>query len=502
VKRLLLAAAFLLLVLARLGAEGTGGAEGPAGPQTPPSQGPLNLFPQGPRLTPEQLSSLTDRLAVRMSALRGLPLFEPVKKEVHTPAEVRQLLLTELDKDWPPEEMAHWVEAYQALGLLPNGVDLRGVLAAVVTEQLVGAYDPDTKGMFLIDGVPATLVEPVLVHELVHAAQDAHFNLKSLPLEQHENDDLALAVQSLVEGDATAVMFDFMAGRDTSTITDVEGLLRSGPEFLGSPQLALAPRTIRELFTFPYVAGFRLVNALRREGGWERVNAAYEDFPLSTEQVLHPEKFLAGEDRPQEVVLPDALDRVVTDSLIQDNVLGEFGLQLLLEEYTTSEEAVRAAEGWGGDRFRVWRREPKQESAGLSSPAEGKSPAGAESPPGPGASRSRGTESPSWLILLVTTWDSATDAQEFFAAYSRLVANKYEKEEEEPTGDATRRRWRSERGLVEVALRGSDVVVLEGFRPDEREALWQAVSGYRTNAFRWQRREPAAVPAGASSPEH
>jgi hypothetical protein len=356
--------------------------------------------------------------------------------------------------------------------------------------------------MFLIDGVPATLVEPVLVHELVHAAQDAHFDLKSLPLEQHENDDLALAVQSLVEGDATAVMFDFMAGRDTSTITDVEGLLRSGPEFLGSPQLALAPRTIRELFTFPYVAGFRLVNELRREGGWERVNAAYEDFPLSTEQVLHPEKFLAGEDRPQEVVLPDALDRVVTDTLIQENVLGEFGLRLLLEEYTTSEEAVRAAEGWGGDRFRVWRREPKEGNPGPASSAEGKSPAGAESSPGRGASRSRGTESPSWLILLVTTWDSATDAQEFFAAYSRLVANKYEKEEEEPTGDATRRRWRSERGLVEVALRGSDVVVLEGFRPDEREALWQAVSGYRTKAFRWQPREPAAVPAGASPPQH
>jgi len=465
-RRLLLLGALLLLVVAWVGGQGAERPKPPENPQPPPSEGPLNLFPQSPRLTPEQLSDLTDRLAVRMSALRGLPLFAPVKKEVHTPAELRRIFLEELDKDWPPEQVAHWVEAYQALGLLPAGIDLREVLAAVMTEQVAGAYDPDTKSMFLIEGVPATLTAPVLVHELVHATQDAHFNLKSLPTEQHENEDLALAVQALVEGDATAVMFDFMARRDTSTITDVDGLLRSGPELMGSPQLALAPRTIRELLTFPYVAGFRLVNELRREGGWERVNAAYQEFPLSTEQVLHPEKFLAGEDRPEQVRLPEALNRAVTDTPIQENVLGEFGLRLLLEEYTTSEEAVRAAEGWGGDRFRVWRRA-----------AEG---------------------APSWLLLLVTTWDSAADAQEFFAAYSRLVGNKYQDEREEPTGDTTRRLWRSERGLVEVAIRGKDVLVLEGFRAEERDALWQAVSGYRKEAFRWEPPEPAAVPAGAS----
>jgi len=467
-RRLLFLATLLLLVASPLAGEGPerpGAAEGSG---TQRGEGPLGLFPQGPRLTPEQLSALTDRLAVRVSALRGLPLSGPLKKDVHTPAEVRQLFLAKLDKDWPPEQVARWTEAYQALGLLPAGVDLRAVLTAVMTEQVAGAYDPDTKTMLLIEGMPTALVQPVLVHELTHAAQDAHFHLESLPWEQHENDDLALAVQALFEGDATAVMFDFVAGQDTSAITDLDGLLRSGPELFGSPQLALAPQAIRELLTFPYVAGLRLVNELRRRGGWQRVNVAYQDFPLSTEQVLHPEKFLAGEDRPQRVLLPEALGRAVTADLIQENVLGEFGLRLLLEEYTTTEEAFQAAAGWGGDCFRVWRREAGDGGA-------------------------------SWLVLLVTTWDSAADAREFFAAYSRLVGNKYQKEEEEPTGDAARRLWRSERGLVEVVVRGTDVLVLEGFRAEERERLWQALSGYRKEAFRWQWLQPAAAPAGSSA---
>jgi hypothetical protein len=468
-RRLLLGALLVVAASAALG-QAAEPAAPPQGAQTQGGEGPLGLFPQGAALTPEQLSALTDRLAVRMSALRGLPLFAPVNKQMHTQAELRQLFLAKLDKDWPPEQVARWSEAYQALGLLPAGVDLRAVLAAVMGEQVAGAYDPDTKSMLLVEGVPAALVAPVLMHELTHAAQDAHFHLQSLPWEQHDNDDLALAVEALIEGDATAVMFDFVAGRDTSTITDLDGLLRSGPQLLGSPQLALAPRAVRELLTFPYVTGLRLVNELRRRGGWERVNAAYQDFPLSTEQVLHPEKFLAGEDRPQQVLLPEALGRAVTGDLIQENVLGEFGLRLLLEEYTTSEEAFRAAQGWGGDRFRVWRRESRQ------------------------AGRS-------WLVLLVTTWDSAADAQEFFAAYGRLVGNKYQKAEEEPTGDATRRLWRTERGEVEVVSRGSDVLVLEGFRAEEREALWQALSGYRKEAFRWQPPEPAAVPAGSSPAE-
>jgi len=316
----------------------------------------------------------------------------------------------------------------------------------------------------LVKGAPAMILPVVLVHELTHAAQDAHFDLRSLPWNQHDNDDLALAATSLLEGDATAVMLDHMAGRDTSAIADLDLLLTSGPQMLGSPQLALAPRAIQELLIFPYLAGFRTVSELRRRGGWEQVNAAYRDLPLSTEQILHPEKYLDQRDPPQQVRLPEVPPAVVAGTLVEENVLGEFGLRLLLEEFTTTEEAVQAAEGWDGDRFRVWRH--------------------ATAPPEGGRS---------WLIVLVTTWDSPTDAREFHQAYVHLVTNKYRQEEEQPTGVPGRRLWRSERGLVEVVLRGNDVVVIEGVSEDDREALWQVLSEYGTEEFRW----PAAQEVAA-----
>jgi len=449
------AAAVVVVALA------AGGVRGGGEPQ-----GPMALFGRGPELTDRQLAELTDRMARTMVSLRGLPLPGPIPKRFYTPAEIRRVFLQQLDKEWPPEQMARWSEAYQALGLLPRGIDLREVLTKVMTEQMAGAYDTDTKSMLLVRGTPVVMLRPVLVHELTHAAQDARFDLDSLPLRQHRNDDLALAVGALVEGDATAVMMDFLAGRDTSTIADLEGLMASGPQWMGSPALALAPRVVQELLLFPYLSGLRLVGELRRRGGWQRVNQAYRDYPLSSEQVLHPEKYLERRDWPQRVRIPEVRGGTPAGEVIQENVLGEFGLRILLEEYLTTEEAVRASEGWDGDRFRVWRRGPGRE-------------------PGP------------WLVVLVTTWDSAEDAREFFEAYSRLVANKYRREEALPGGDEGRRRWRSERGQVEVLLRGLDVVVVEGVGEAERGALWRALSRYdKEEIHRW----PPGSPGDGSAP--
>ena len=97
------------------------------------------------------------------------------------------------------------------------------------------------------------------------------------------------------------------------------------------------------------------------------------------------------------------------------------------------------------------------------------------------------------VVVLVTTWDSPAEAREFSEAYIHLVANKYQREEEQPTGVPGRRLWRSERGLVEVAVRGSDVVVVEGVGEGDRDALWQALSEYGKEEFRWSRPEPAAA---------
>ncbi len=425
---------------------------------------PFASLPQTRPLSAEELEALTDEMTLRMTEVRELELPGPVAKAVRTRRELRELLESKLDEEAPREELDRWTEAYEALGLIAGGTDLRSVMVAVIGEQLAGAYDTDSETVYLVVGTPAMLIRPVLVHELTHAAQDVHFDLDSLPVDQKENDDLALAVTALVEGDATAVMLDFVLGRDTSTLPKLQERLDSGPQAAGSPELATAPRFLQEALVFPYVAGLRLVSELRRQGGWERVNAAYDDFPVSTEQVLHPEKFCREKDVPQRVVFPEGFAVPGEAVLLVENVLGEFGVGQLLKEFTTTEEALAASAGWDGDSFQVWRRRP------LPTPAPERAGEGEAG-------------EPAWVIVLLTTWDTPEDAREFYGAYGQLVANKYRENEELAGEESGRRRWRTERDLVELVLRGNDVLVVEGLREEERESLWRSLLDYGKSEF-------------------
>jgi len=423
-------------------------------------EGPLGLFSRGPGPTREKLLALTDEMTVAMTGIRGLKLPGPVRKKVHTPEELKAVFLAKLDKEWPVEESERWSEAYQALGLFPEGVNFRDVLARVMQEQMAGAYDSDSETMYLIQGTPAVLLPVILVHELTHAGQDANFDLDALMKPRQDNDDLSLAAMAVVEGDATAVMCDYLIGGDSSAVADLDLLMASGPSQFGSPELALAPRAVQELLMFPYVAGLGLVAEVRRRNGWPGVNELYGDLPLSSEQVMHPEKYLGKRDVPQTMTFPESSTEKVRGEFLEENVLGEFGLKLLLEEFTTSQRASVASQGWDGDRFTVWRRGTAQDKE-------------------------------TWLIALVTTWDTERDAREFFEAYSHLITNKYRDEKALQGGGPNRRLWQSERGLIEVALRDRDVLVLEGFEKRERSSLWQMLESCKKEELTWP---PARVP--------
>src|SRR5207249_4000721 len=112
---------------------------------------------------------------------------------------------------------------------------------------------------------------------------------------------------------------------------------------------AKAPRFLRDTLTFPYFAGLKLVVALRKKGPWSTVDAAFRAPPESTEQVLHPEKFLAHE-HPV-VVTPSAIAALAPAKEVRRDVLGEFEWKLLLASRISDAEAERAAAGWGGDRL-------------------------------------------------------------------------------------------------------------------------------------------------------
>jgi hypothetical protein len=115
------------------------------------------------------------------------------------------------------------------------------------------------------------------------------------------------------------------------------------------PVFSAAPRIIQEGLLFPYLAGADFVRGfnLRRTQADEQPYG--ERMPVSTEQILHPGKYTARE-RPARI----RLSVPPGDTLVYDDDFGEFETRVALESWGVSEaDAIAAAGGWNGDRFKV-----------------------------------------------------------------------------------------------------------------------------------------------------
>lgn len=293
----------------------------------------------------EILSDLTER--------SGLSLTSPVRVDRRSREELERYLRYKLDQELPPEEAALRTAAYHRLGLFPGDLDLRALLLSVYTEQVAGFYDPDSTALFVMDDQPTALLRPVLVHELVHAVQDQAADLDSIMARERGN-DRQLAAQAAIEGHATVVMLEYLTEQmqrqpvDFSTLPNFAEQLRPALEGMGAqyPALAGAPRIIRESLVWPYLGGSSFLQALWA-GERARPAPLGESLPQSTEQVLHPERFLGPErDDPTEIRIVPADGAEVRFS----NTLGEVEMGILLDEHLGA-GSFEMARGWDGDRF-------------------------------------------------------------------------------------------------------------------------------------------------------
>jgi hypothetical protein len=183
---------------------------------------------------------------------------------------------------------------------------------------------------------------------------------------------------------------------------------------------------LQVLMLFPYQQGANFVASLQKEGGWPAVDKAYAQPPVSTEQILHPSKYQAGE-KPQDVPLPDLVSGLGADwTEVDDDVLGELEIMAYLSQYAGADVASRAAEGWGGDHYAVLR----QKDGG-------------------------------YAVAILTKWDSPKDATEFFDAYPVYMkgAGRTTLVQDQPP----RRLWISaKRGVVESIHDDEVLLVIAG----------------------------------------
>jgi hypothetical protein len=269
-----------------------------------------------------------------------------------------------------------------------------------------------------------------MAHELTHALQDQHFDVSPFLQRIQGNDDAMLARSAVLEGDALAVMLDYILKPlgmdfinlpDLAAMTGVQAAL-ANPEF---KVFASAPPYLRELLLFPYTGGAVFLQSFRQAHSWREVDKIYRDLPQSSEQILHPSKYWTIRDEPTPVshgsppeLEPDSWKRIYA------NVLGEFNVLQVLKRYLDAEEARRSAGGWDGDSIQLF-----QDRQGR------------------------------LALFLRTVWDSPEEARQFSDSYRRLLSKKYPqatiRDEEE------RVVWDSETAGGVVSLEGVWVEALE-----------------------------------------
>jgi hypothetical protein len=367
------------------------------------------------------------------SELRKLPVLRQVRSGAQSRAEIEQMLIRNLNESATPEETSATETMMKKFGLAPADFQIRPFLVKLLTEQVAGYYDPKTQEFHLADWIELEGQRPVMAHELTHALQDQHFNLRRFQDWPPHDSDAELAAHALVEGDASYLMMQYVTRDPARQLAFLKSMMSGGAS--ASEQIEKAPRVLREQMLFPYLQGMMWVAQVYKQGGWEAVSAAYKNLPKSTEQVFHEEKYRANE-LPQKVTVRDLSSSLGRGWKMADHdVQGEFGCYILLDEHLQSiDVSKRAAAGWGGDRYALF----------------------------------IGPRKTDVVVALKTVWDTEVDAREFFDAYVRRTTKRYGVEPSE-VAPADRQLWKTTEGAVVVERKGSAVVVIEGV-PDGLDA--------------------------------
>lgn len=338
------------------------------------------LLGLGP-IAPEELQS-------RVEQIGGLSFDEPVPIDFMSREELSAYIRELFDEEYPEDFSRREELALRGFGFLSADDDLRAIRQKVLHENIAGFYDerPGVKKLFAISsGRKLTLMNQlVLSHELRHAVQDQHIVIRDQLTVESDFDDRRLAVLCLIEGDASVLMERYLASGVTQNRPELDRMFRafsmglSGPEvaeMFAGPALAEAPAIIQEQLVAPYFRGRNLAMAAFEKGGFALLNELLESPPRSTEQVLHPEKYLSS---PREDPIAVELEEADRNDVEFAGTLGELFIRALFADGAASAQAERAAAGWGGDAYVV-----------LAGGTEGAS------------------------LVWKTVWDSAADAGEF-----------------------------------------------------------------------------------------
>ncbi len=173
--------------------------------------------------------------------------------------------------------------------------------------QVLAFYDPMTHTYFAIRQLPESLAglsdagplrESVVLHELTHALQDQRFSATARDRALQHDTDGELAYHSLLEGEATLVMLDYLLEKSGQSFDEAvkNDFLINALGAASTSDKAIdsaAPPYFVEVLKFPYLEGLKLVVQAYRRGGWKEIDRLHGNPPRTTREVLHPEEYFA-----------------------------------------------------------------------------------------------------------------------------------------------------------------------------------------------------------------
>ena len=301
-----------------------------------------------------------DEVLAQMSDILKLPVKEPLKKSLRSKQEIRDYLVREEKEDKNDAERYADDKALEAFGLIPKDFPLDSFMLDVLTDQVAGLYDPKGKEFYIADWIPIDEQRAVMAHELTHALEDQSFHIDPWIKAARPNDDAELARDSVSEGSAVAAMVDYSLREEKMSVRDIPDVtvvIRSGAiaEMDKDPKLSKAPVVIRDELLFPYLAGtFFSQQFLKEHTGWADFKMVFASPPVSTQQILHPSLYFSGV-KPEAVSFPEWATIAPKDwKLLEENVMGEFGLAEVLKTFLGQQRADGLSPAWTGDRYAVF----------------------------------------------------------------------------------------------------------------------------------------------------
>ncbi len=295
-----------------------------------------------------RFAALVDTLTPAVEKSVGLSFREPPRSAVRSREQVRRYLEAKLDEELPPERLRGIETAYRLFGLIADSIELRPLMLDLLTEQVVGFYDPDSATLFGVSGAPPDQLRIMAAHEMVHALQGQYLPLDSI-LDQRGSNDRATAAQAVLEGQAMVASIGAVTGSDALSDPGIWALFREQARNAqqSMPRFAAAPLIVREALIFPYLEGAEFMR-------WWASSPHADTMPYgprmpeSTEQILHPDRYAAG-DRPLAITFPPA-----DSTVMHEDALGELEVRILGAMLNGNEEvAYTVPLGWAGDRYRV-----------------------------------------------------------------------------------------------------------------------------------------------------